>query len=340
MRVRRGRRKSPHVCMKCHPVLSVRSAAPCVGWSRRAVRWSWSPSRRRRTGRARRSRGVARERVRTTTGLVAVEPGRPAATWSAAGSDRRDALDQGDQRLAVVRVRAGDPDRQGQTGAFGQQMDLRPVLAPIHRIRTRQLPLFRARMSTESTAHRDQSKAPRAPSSSNRTRCSFAHTRAWRHNGEPLIDTASLRRWAAIQSPACLGQDANPIPRLRALRNHTETPCTVRTSTSRHVEAILGPEHRVLGDEIDGTARRSTPSGIVIHPIPTLAPTRAGTVSDRSTNVPNPAANNHRRSEALEDSSFDEFGYRVTFARTRCMRAPLCGRHNLPGHDPGRRGEY
>ncbi|MFE5331345.1 hypothetical protein ACFRCG_33665 [Embleya sp. NPDC056575] len=42
--------------------------------------------------------------------------------------------------------------------------------------------------------------------------------RAWRHNGEPLIDTASLRRWAAIQSLACLGQDANPIPRLRALR--------------------------------------------------------------------------------------------------------------------------
>ncbi len=36
-------------------------------------------------------------------------------------------------------------------------------------------------MFTESIAHRDQSKSPRAPSSSSTKRWSLAHTRAWLH---------------------------------------------------------------------------------------------------------------------------------------------------------------
>jgi NTP pyrophosphatase (non-canonical NTP hydrolase) len=39
------------------------------------------------------------------------------------------------QDLAVVHVRTRDAHREGQTGALGDQVDLRPVLAAIHRIR-------------------------------------------------------------------------------------------------------------------------------------------------------------------------------------------------------------
>lgn len=53
-------------------------------------------------------------------------------------------------------------------------MNLRPVLATIDRIRTRQLPPLVARTLTESIAHRDQSSSPRAPSSSSRIRYSLA----------------------------------------------------------------------------------------------------------------------------------------------------------------------
>jgi hypothetical protein len=63
-----------------------------------------------------------------------------------------------------VPVGPGNTDGQGQTGPFSEQVDLRSVLAPVHRIRIRQLPLFRARMFIESIAHRDQSSSPREPS--------------------------------------------------------------------------------------------------------------------------------------------------------------------------------
>jgi hypothetical protein len=62
------------------------------------------------------------------------------------------------------------------------------VLAPIHRIRTCQLPLFNARMFTESIAQRDESESPREPSSSRTRRWSLAHTRA--------LDHSVNRRWA------------------------------------------------------------------------------------------------------------------------------------------------
>lgn len=69
--------------------------------------------------------------------------------------------------------RAGSPprsrQRDGQTRPLGNQVDLRAALAPVHRSRTCQVPLFTARMFTESIAQRDQSTSPRALSSS-RTR--------------------------------------------------------------------------------------------------------------------------------------------------------------------------
>ncbi|MGW1025736.1 sigma-70 family RNA polymerase sigma factor [Streptomyces sp. NPDC002577] len=82
----------------------------------------------------------------------------------------------------ITRTPVGDSDGDGQTGPLGDQMDLRPVLAPVDRIRTCQVPLFRARMFTESIAQRDQSNSPRAPSSSSTTRWSLAHTLAFVHS--------------------------------------------------------------------------------------------------------------------------------------------------------------
>ena len=115
-------------------------------------------------------------------GFVGMEFAGSPAPGAAAGPDRRDSLDERDQGLAVVEVGPGDRNRKGQTGTFGEQMDLRTVLAPIYRIRTCQIPFFRARMFTESTAQRDQSSLPRAPSSSRTRRYSLAHTRAAVHS--------------------------------------------------------------------------------------------------------------------------------------------------------------
>lgn len=106
--------------------------------------------------------------MRVVVALVGVEFARLASPGPAAGADRRYALHQRDQGLTVVQVRR-DPDGDGQTGPLGDQVDLRAVLDPADRIRTRQVPLFRARMFTESIAQRDQSSSPWDPSSS-RTR--------------------------------------------------------------------------------------------------------------------------------------------------------------------------
>ena len=61
---------------------------------------------------------------------------------------------------------------------------------PPHRLdETHRGTFSRARMFTESIAHRDQSSSPRAPSSSRTRRCSLAHTRAF-------DSTRANRRWA------------------------------------------------------------------------------------------------------------------------------------------------
>jgi hypothetical protein len=114
--------------------------------------------------------------------LVSVQLGGPAPPRPAARPDRRDPADQGLQGLAVVGVGPRDRHGQGQTGPVGDQVDLRALLAPVDRIRTRQLPPLRARMLTESIAHRDQSTSPRAPSSSRTSRCSLAQTLALVHS--------------------------------------------------------------------------------------------------------------------------------------------------------------
>jgi len=92
--------------------------------------------------------------------------GGPASAGAAARADGRYASHQRLERLAVVEVGARNPDRDRQPGPFSDQVDLRAVLAAIHRIRACQVPFFRARMFTESIAHRDQSNSPREPSSS------------------------------------------------------------------------------------------------------------------------------------------------------------------------------
>ena len=114
--------------------------------------------------------------------LVGVEFAGLAPSSAAPRADWRDALHERDQCLAVVEVGPGDADGDGQTRPFRDQVDLRAVLAPVDRIRARQVPLFRARMFTESIALRDQSSSPRAPSSSRTRRWSLAHTLAFDHS--------------------------------------------------------------------------------------------------------------------------------------------------------------
>lgn len=128
--------------------------------------------------------GVCRARAAIAAGdrsLVRMQfPGSPAAT-STAGTDRRDSADERFQALAVVHVGAGDTQRQRQPVPIGDQMNFRPQLATVGRIRSRQKAPFAARTLTESIAHRDQSSSPRAPSSSRTTRWRLAHTRSSLH---------------------------------------------------------------------------------------------------------------------------------------------------------------
>jgi hypothetical protein len=84
-----------------------------------------------------------------------------------------------------VDVGAGDCDGHGQTGSLGDQVDLRPVLALVNRIRTCQILLFKARVFAESMAHLDQSNSPQDPSSSRTRWCSLAQTRAFVHSVNP-----------------------------------------------------------------------------------------------------------------------------------------------------------
>ena len=46
--------------------------------------------------------------------------------------------------LALADMGDGDANRGGQTTSVGDQVDLRALLAPVHRIRTCQVPPFRA----------------------------------------------------------------------------------------------------------------------------------------------------------------------------------------------------
>ena len=114
--------------------------------------------------------------------LVSVELAGFAPPAASPGSDGRYRADQRLQSLAVVQIRARDRHRNRKPGSIGDQVDLGALLAPIDRIRTRQIPPLRARVFTESTAHRDQSSSPREPSSSKTRRCSFAQTRDRLHS--------------------------------------------------------------------------------------------------------------------------------------------------------------
>jgi hypothetical protein len=56
--------------------------------------------------------------------LVSMELGGPPSAGPAPGTNGGYAPYQGFESLAVVRVRGGDTDREGQTGPLGDQMDL------------------------------------------------------------------------------------------------------------------------------------------------------------------------------------------------------------------------
>jgi hypothetical protein len=60
--------------------------------------------------------------------LVAVQFPGPPASRAATGADGRDATDQRDEGLAVVEVRGGDADRQGQALAVDDEVDFRSLL--------------------------------------------------------------------------------------------------------------------------------------------------------------------------------------------------------------------
>lgn len=120
--------------------------------------------------------------VAVVVSLVAMQLAGPPASGSASGTDGRNTADHRDECLAVVKVGGGDADRQRQALAVHDEVDFRSPFAAVGRIRSRQLPPLRAWTLTESIAHRDQSRPPRAPSSSRTRRCSLAHTLACVHS--------------------------------------------------------------------------------------------------------------------------------------------------------------
>jgi hypothetical protein len=115
-------------------------------------------------------------------GLVRVQLDRFPAPGSAAGPDRRQCLDQGLERVAVVGVGRRDTDGQRQAGPVGQSVDLRAGFAAVDRARAGQsAPLFALTDAPSRTA-RDQSIMPLPPSSSNTAWCSCRHNPASVHS--------------------------------------------------------------------------------------------------------------------------------------------------------------
>lgn len=102
-------------------------------------------------------------------------------------------------------IGGADRDRDRQTCPFGDEVDLRAVLAAIDRIRTCQVAHVTARTLTESIAHRDQSSSPRAPSSSSRSRYSLTRIRAVVHSVKQRCTSARRtegRRQLPPRTPA------------------------------------------------------------------------------------------------------------------------------------------
>lgn len=123
--------------------------------------------------------------------LVRVKLGRAAAPGPLAGADRRDAAHQRYQGPAVVEVGVGDAHRDRRPVAVAYDVNFRPELAAVGRIRSSQGPPLTARTLAESIAQRDLSSSPLPPSRSSTTRCSLAHIR--------VVDHSVKRRWTVRQ---------------------------------------------------------------------------------------------------------------------------------------------
>lgn len=133
-----------------------------------------------------------------------------APTGTSPGSDRQYALHERDQGLAVVDVGTGDADRQGQTVPLCDQVDLRAVLVPVDRIRTRQPPLFSGPACSPSRSHSGTSptrhgrRARRGPGGAASPTPWLSSIR--RSAGElspPMAQTGSAPPRAASQITAC-----------------------------------------------------------------------------------------------------------------------------------------
>jgi len=120
--------------------------------------------------------------------LVGAQATRFASSRSTAGLDRGNGVEHRAQHGAVVGVRCRDADDQRNSLGFGQDVDLRPLLAAVDRAGTGQrYPLF-ARTLAASRIAADQSSSPEPPSRSSTSRCRFSNT--------PARTQAVKRRWA------------------------------------------------------------------------------------------------------------------------------------------------
>lgn len=93
-------------------------------------------------------------------------------------ADRWDRVEQGQELGDVVRVAAGQQDREWGAVSVGDQVMLGAGLSPVDRRRTRVLPPFSALAWEESTTQRDQPRRAAAFSSASRTSCSRCQTPA------------------------------------------------------------------------------------------------------------------------------------------------------------------
>lgn len=188
---------------------------------------------------------------------------RFASSRSTAGLDRGNGVEHRAQHGAVVGVRCRDADDQRNSLGFGQDVDLRPLLAAVDRAGTGQRsPLF-ARTLAASRIAADQSSSPEPPSRSSTSRCRFSNT--------PARTQAVKRRWAVgTVTPNDGGRcrQAQPLVNTNTIAVNTARSSIGALPPPCGRDAKRGMSGSAISHNASGTKRRdssSTTDHIMYH---------------------------------------------------------------------------
>ena len=137
---------------------------------------------------------------------IAVHTLGPTAGSAAFAAYRGNAVHQGLQGGDVIRVRPGQPHRQGDPLGIGDQVVLAARLGFVRGIRPGLAPPFRARTEALSTTARDQSIWPAPWSLASKTACSRCQTPAACHSRNRRQQVIPLPQ------PISWGKSSQPMP--------------------------------------------------------------------------------------------------------------------------------